>query len=104
MDVIERKKHPAHRDRSSRPWSVVNALSANANYEVVQHTVATSPTALDEGPGRLFFFGFDPGDKTVETCSRPPANGWPLGLIVDAEADFSALAELGIGVDVNRPG
>jgi len=105
VDVIERKKRilltgtAPHPDRGA--WS--NALSANANYEVVQFTVADLVGGdLDQGPwDGLLFFGFDPGDRdTRDLFETARENGWPLGLVIDAEADFSALAGLGIGVDV----
>ena len=68
--------HPAHRDRphpDRGAWS--NALSANANYEVVQHTVADLVDgALDEGLGTACSSsGSILATGTAGTCSRPPA-------------------------------
>jgi len=107
VDVIERKKRilitgtAPHPDRGA--WA--NALSANANYEVVQESVkALQEGALAGGPwDGVLFFGFDPGDAdSQDLFDAARENGWPIGLVVNAEADFDALADLGIGVDV-RP-
>lgn len=107
VDVIERKKRilvtstAPHPDRGA--WA--NALSANANYEVIQESIkALQEGGLSGGPwDGVLFFGFDPGDgDSRDLFDAARENGWPIGLVVDAEADFDALADLGIGVDV-RP-
>ena len=107
VDVIERKKRilitgtAPHPDRGA--WA--NALSANANYDVVQESMETlQGGSRSEGPwDGVFFFGFDPADEdSRDLFEAARNNGWPVGLIVDADADFAALADLGIGVDV-RP-
>jgi len=107
VDVIERKKRillvgsAPHPDRGA--WS--NALSGNANYEVVQRTVkGLLGGGLSDGSwDGVLFFGFDPGDRdTRDLFLSTRESGWPTGIVVDAEADFKALSELGLGVDV-RP-
>lgn len=107
VDVIERKKrilllsNAPHPDRGA--WS--NALSGNANYEVVQETTQNFNSS-DNADGLwdgVLFFGFNPGDQDARDLFKAvQQNGWPVGVIVDAQADFSALRDLGIGVDV-RP-
>ena len=107
VDVIERKKRilitstAPHPDRGA--WA--NALSTNANYDVVQKSVESLQEGVLSGGvwDCVLFFGFDPGDgDSRDLFDAVRKNGWPIGLAVDAEADFDALADLGIGVDV-RP-
>ena len=107
VDVIERKKRillvgdAPHPDRGA--WS--NALAGNANYEVVQKT---AKDLKDDGLSNgvwdgVLFFGFNPGAPDARDLFKAAQqNGWPIGILVDAQADFSALRDLGIGVDV-RP-
>ena len=105
VDIIERRKRilltgPApHPDRGA--WG--NALSENANYEVVQQSIDDWNPADLVGTNpwnAVYFFGFDPGDNAVRKAhSEAQEAGVPMGLIVNPEADFAALAQLGLGLN-----
>ncbi len=108
IDVIERRKRilltsaAPHPDRGA--WA--NALSGNANYEVVQRPlkdVASQGFPGDDEWDGLLMFGFDPGNATArEVFVAAKQSRVPIGLTIGPTADFGALRDLGIGLDV-RP-
>lgn len=102
IEVIERKKRlllvaPApHPDRGA--WA--NALSDNANYEVLQPTLASlqGEALAEQKADGLLLFGFDPGrSDALELFQRAQSLQMPVGLFVDPDANFNALSSLGLG-------
>ena len=105
IDVIERRKRllligPApHPDQGA--WA--NALSGNANYEVVQSTLEEAGDLSADAWDGVLFFGFDPGRRDArERFQQVRTARIPAGIIVDPKADFDAVRNLAIGLDV-RP-
>jgi len=108
IDIIERRKRilltstAPHPDRGA--WA--NALSGNANYEVVQRPIASlsdSPFPGDEDWDGVLVFGFDPGDGPTRSLFLAARDARiPVGLAIAPDADFDAVRDLGIGLDV-RP-
>lgn len=105
VDVIERRKRillasPApHPDRGA--WA--NALSGNANYEVVQSSIedlTASDAWLSEEWDGLLLFSFDAGnDDQLDIQKAAAQAGWPIGFVIDPDGDLDALVDLGIGLD-----
>lgn len=106
IDVIERRKRvlltsaAPHPDRGA--WA--NALSGNANYEVVQQPLSDLDGSRFPGDGEwdaVLFFGFDPGNPAARDAFEAAQRvSLPIGIVLDPDADYDAVRDLGIGLDV----
>lgn len=105
IDIIEGRKRillagPApHPDQGA--WS--NALSGNINYEVAVEALEDVQSNTAEGRwDAAFLFSFDAGDNAaVQAYTILRDAGIPVGLIMDPLGDFSSIAPLGLGFEVN---
>ena len=106
IDVIERRKRillasaAPHPDRGA--WA--NALSGNANYEVVQQQLSDLNGSRFPGDSEwdaVLLFGFDPGNPAARDAFKAAQRvNLPMGIVLDPDADYGAVRDLGIGLDV----